>query len=168
MLSRVNLATNVSATNTAAAPAPAVSRLVSTAQVTRVALAAAQVNHDDQDVRHPMVDLLKRNTSSSEREKGAQVEQGLRWSGAQVRDNVLHVPAADPAILARAWHLDERAAGKLNDAIARLSPDKLPSFAPKIETRQIHLFAGTHVEAVAGECILPDIVTDALSRPEPA
>ena len=166
IVSRLNLAANIGAVGAAPTTAPAVSRAVSSATVTRVALASAQVNHDDQDVRHPMADLLIRNSSSAEREKGAHVEKGLRWSSAQVRDNVLHVPAADPAILAKAWHLEERVGSHLTDAISRLSPDNLPKFAPKIEKRQIHLFAGTHVEAVPGECTLPDILTDALSRPE--
>ena len=166
IVSRLNLAANIGAVGATPATTPAVSRAVSNATVTRVALASAQVNHDDQDVRHPMADLLIRNSSSAEREKGAHVEKGLRWSGAQVRDNVLHVPAADPAILAKAWHLEKGVGSHLSDAISRLSPENLPKFAPKIEKRQIHLFAGTHVEAVPGECTLPDILTDALSRPE--
>jgi hypothetical protein len=166
LISRLNLASDANANSAPAAGTPAVSRLVSTASVTKVALASAQVNHDDQDVRHPMVDLLTRNSSSADREKGARVEQGLRWSGAQVRDNALHVPLAEPDILTKAWKLDGRVSERLHDAISRLSVDRLPTFAPKIETRQIHLFAGTHVEAVPGECTLPDIVTDALSPPK--
>jgi hypothetical protein len=165
-ISRLSSATAINAASAAATATPAASRIVSTATVSRVALASAQVNHDNQDVRRPMADLLARNASSTEREKGAHVEQGLRWSGAQVRENVLHVPAADPEILAKAWHLDGQVAARLKDAISRLSADQLPKFAPKIETRQVHLFAGTHVEAVPGECTLPDILTDALSQPE--
>ena len=85
---------------------------------------------------------------------------------AEPRPDVLHVPAADPEILAKAWHLEKGVGSRLSDAISRLSPENLPKFAPEIEKRQIHLFAGTHVEAVPGECTLPDILTDALSRPE--
>ena len=138
---------------------------MSAATVTKVALASAQVNHDDADVRHPMAELLTRNSKSADREKGVRVEHGLRWSGAQVRDNVLHVPAAEPEIVAKAWRLNERAAAHLRDAVARLTPDRLPTLAPKIQTRQIHLFAGTHVEAVPGECTLPGILTDPLQVP---
>ena len=158
--SRFNLAATVGVAG--ASPASAAARIHSTSTITRAALASAQVNHDDHDVRRPMVELLIRNSDSADRKKGVRVEQGLRWSAAQVRDNVLHVPAAEPAILAKAWRLDERAAGRLSDAVSHLSPGKLPSLAPAIKTRQIHLFAGTHVEAVPGECRLPDIVTDAL------
>ncbi|MFL6529486.1 MAG: hypothetical protein ACJ8KX_03350 [Chthoniobacterales bacterium] len=166
LASRLSVANTPSLASAATTPAaPAISRLVSAATVTKVALASAQVNHDDTDVRRPMVDLLVRNTSGGDREKGVHVEQGLRWSGAQVRDNVLHVPAAEPAILGKAWHLDDRVAGRLGDAISRLSADRLVALAPKIETRQIHIFAGTHVEAVPGECTLPDILTDALKPP---
>jgi hypothetical protein len=56
----------------------------------------------------------------------------------------------------------------VRDAITRLSPDRLPGLAPKIEKRQVHLFAGTHVEAVPGECVLPDVLTDALKPLENA
>ncbi len=151
-----------------ASTTPSASRMVSTATLTRIALGSAQVNHDDQDVRRPMADLLVRNSHSAEREKGARVEDGLRWSAAQARDNILHVPVADAETATKAWHLNDQAARQFGKAISILAKDKLVQFAPKITTRQIHLFAGTHVEAVPGDCTLPDIVTDALSQPEPA
>nr|MDQ6913033.1 hypothetical protein [Verrucomicrobiota bacterium] len=149
-----------------AATATAPSRLVSTSTLTRIALGSAQVNHDDQDVRRPMAELLARNSISAEREKGARVEDGLRWSAAQARDNVLHVPVADAETATKAWHLNDQAARQFGKAISILAKDKLVAFAPKITTRQIHLFAGTHVEAVPGDCTLPDILTDALTQAE--
>jgi hypothetical protein len=150
--------------STAASP----SRLVSTSTLTRIALGSAQVNHDDQDVRRPMADLLARNSISAEHEKGARVEDGLRWSAAQARDNILHVPVADAETATKAWHLKDQAARQFGEAISILAKDKLVQFAPKITARQIHLFAGTHVEAVPGDCTLPDILTDALKQSENA
>ena len=152
------------APNPSAASSP--SRLVSTATLTRIALGSAQVNHDDQDVRRPMAELLARNSNSAEREKGVRLEDGLRWSAAQTRDNILHVPVADAETATKAWHLNDQAARQFGEAISILGKDKLVQFAPKITTRQIHLFAGTHVEAVPGDCVLPDILTDALKQSE--
>ena len=45
---------------------------------------------------------------------------------------------------------------RVTDAIKRISPDSLARLAPA-SVKVVHVFAGLHVEAVPGSCVLPDI-----------
>ena len=136
-------------------------RMSSAPSLTRSALAWAQVIHDDDQLRAPMVALLFRNFHTADQKRGASVERGLLWRAAQVRDNVLHVPAADSETLSKALKLNDGAAADLGKSFSLLSPEKLAGLTAQ-STREVHLFAGTHVEAVAGECHLEGITTDSL------
>jgi hypothetical protein len=42
-------------------------------------------------------------------------------------------------------------------AVERIDPGKIQLLIPKPIVRTVHVYAGTHVEAVPGECLLPDI-----------
>ena len=87
----------------------------------------------------------------------------LRWEQAEVRANAIHVPLAPADVVTKAWGLEAGAATALTDKLALLESDRLHLLLPETTTRNIHVFAGTHVEAVAGECTLADVISDALS-----
>jgi hypothetical protein len=45
---------------------------------------------------------------------------------------------------------------RVTNAITRISSDAL-ALLPPANVRVVHVFAGVHVEAVPGSCVLPDI-----------
>ena len=58
--------------------------------------------------------------------------------------------------LVAAWGLRGSAANGLVESLGRIAPDRLGAiFEPRVRT--VHVFAGTHVEAVPGTCVLPGI-----------
>ena len=69
----------------------------------------------------------------------------------------VHVPLADADVVHRAWSLSAKVAERLQDALGRLTPDRLGRLFPQPNVRVVHVFAGVHVEAVPGNCVLPDI-----------
>ena len=68
----------------------------------------------------------------------------------------LHVPLAAADIVTSAWGLRGTVRERVTDAIKRISPDSLARLAPA-SVSVVHVFAGLHVEAVPGSCVLPDI-----------
>src|SRR5215471_20696251 len=50
-----------------------------------------------------------------------------------------------------------RPAERLQHALTRLTPDRIGQLFPQPNVRVVHVFAGVHVEAVPGNCVLPDI-----------
>jgi hypothetical protein len=145
------------------AGAPAAGPLVSTAAANRAIMAWAQTGHDDDVVRRPLAELLVRHADPGERAAGTLVERGLRWEQAAVRANAVHVPLAPADVVRKAWNLTGESAREVSDKLSLLEPERLKLLLPATTRRDVHVFAGTHVEAVPGECVLPGVVTDALS-----
>jgi hypothetical protein len=84
---------------------------------------------------------------------GQSIADGLAWSRASVNNGEIHVPLADPDNLPASWkasttELLKGIKATIDDAKWR---ERLTS------TRSVHLFMGTHVEAVAGTCVLADV-----------
>jgi len=69
----------------------------------------------------------------------------------------VHVPIAEPRTAAKAWGLKATEASRFVKAVERIDPSKVHLLIPKPIVRTVHVYAGTHVEAVPGECLLPDI-----------
>jgi hypothetical protein len=147
-----------------AAPGPPMSTAIRRASFRRVgpatpvaaALDALQADRDDDALRVPVLELLRRQGAvGGERE--ATVDRGLSWSAAEARANAVHVPLAEPDVTAKAWGLKAREHDRFVKAVGRLAPEKLRPLLPKPVVRTVHVYAGTHVEAVPGQCLLPDI-----------
>lgn len=84
---------------------------------------------------------------------GSNLADGLAWSRALVKNGEIHVPLAEPANWPEAW---KPIGSKLVDGISGTIEN--PAWRNQwTTTRSVHLFMGTHVEAVAGECILKDV-----------
>ncbi len=114
---------------------------------------ANQAGNDDA-VRRPVREVMRALGSRSN--STAQVEHGLSWSRTEVRGNGVHVPLSAPENVVSGWKLKDALAKKFNSAIGRLSPERLGEIFA-VQTRTVSIFAGTHVEAVPGSCVLPDI-----------
>ena len=140
-------------------PAPLVVRsLAAPAVAVSSALDSAQRRRDEDSLRLPLVELLRRSSAGADRT--ARIEGGLAWSATEARANAVHVPLAEPKLVASAWGLKAAERDRLVKAVERLKPGKIDLLLPKPIVRSIHVYAGTHVEAVPGECRLPDIPED--------
>jgi catechol 2,3-dioxygenase-like lactoylglutathione lyase family enzyme len=86
-------------------------------------------------------------------ESALSLADGLAWSRAQVRNGEIHVPLAEPANWPETWR---EAGRKVTDGIAS-TIGKAAWRDRWTTTRSVQLFMGTHVEAVAGSCVLEDV-----------
>jgi hypothetical protein len=82
--------------------------------------------------------------------------KALAWSQTKVKDNHVHVPLADPVNALSALKLPRELAERFNKQVVNriYDPAVLSTFTFK---RDVFLFIGTHLEAVPGKCILPDV-----------
>jgi len=87
----------------------------------------------------------------------------LRWSESIVREDSVLVPLAEAETAASAFGLKGKERASFLGTLARISPDAVAKLVP-VAVQHVHLFMGTHIEAVAGECILEDLPP----LPEPA
>lgn len=111
---------------------------------------------DSDGVRRPMVAMLRSLGSREDNEKGVLVERGLSWDRAEVRGHGIHVPVAAAENAVSAWNLKGKEAESLVNSMKRIDPARLDViFKPRV--RKISVFAGTHIEAVAGNCVLPSV-----------
>ena len=108
----------------------------------------------DDAVRRPMLDVLR--SVGARGNNPAALEHGLSWSQAQVRGNGIHVPISEVDNVVSAWKLKGQAASRFKGSVASISPDRLGAIFTRL-TQTVSVYAGTHVEAVPGSCVLPDI-----------
>jgi hypothetical protein len=89
----------------------------------------------------------------------AVLERGLSWDRTEVRGNGIHVPLTAASDVISAWKLKGDPAKRLEAALERTRPAALEGVLKPL-VRTISVYAGTHVEAVPGTCVLPDIPDD--------
>jgi len=121
------------------------------------ALYATDQVGDDDGLRRPMRDMLR--SLGARGNSPTLLEHGLAWSRTELRGNGLHVPLASADNLASAWKLNSKQAAQLKGSLARIGPDQLAKIF-QVQTRTVSIFAGTHIEAVPGDCILPGVPND--------
>ena len=80
-------------------------------------------------------------------------QNALLWSRAQVRGKGIYVPLAGGKVTSEALGM-QRADKPYLEALERIEKFRL---RPVVRKRDVHLFMGTHIEAVAGECTLADV-----------
>ena len=111
---------------------------------------------DNDNVRRPMINLIRSLSARSDRSRGIRLEQGLAWDRTSVRGNGVHVPLSGFADLVAAWKLSGPTADNLKTNLNKTNP-KVVGGTMKPQKQTVSIFAGTHVEAVPGNCVLPDI-----------
>jgi hypothetical protein len=108
------------------------------------------------DLAQPMLRLLApKARTGANRAPAASLSSALEWSKLQVRDQTVYVPLTDHQNLVSS--LGDRPpvvdlGKKIGDTIR--NPGWLGKFVRK---RDVHLFMGTHIEPVAGTCVLADV-----------
>ena len=136
-------------------PRVSVRGLAGPATQVAAALHAVEAVRDEDALRRPVLELLRRRGAAGEDD--APVDRGLAWSAAEARGSAVHVPLAEPSTAAKAWGLKARELDRFVKVVGRLDPEKVHLLLPKPIVRTVHVYAGTHVEAIPGECRLPDI-----------
>lgn len=149
-----NLGARLGALRGAATAAPLVADLAPRVRATLTATVRAG---NEDALRTPMLSLLQRAVSPDEARRSVRLDHGLAWDKADTLANAVHVPLADADTARKAWGLRGRVAERLADALERVRPDVLGRLFRQPRVRVVHVFAGIHVEAVAGTCVLPDI-----------
>jgi hypothetical protein len=102
----------------------------------------------------PFVHLLGLSTTRGGRAPSASatsLADGLAWSRAAVHNGEIHVPLAERANWPRQW-ASGPAAGL--DHVISQTVGNVAWLGQWTRTKTVHLFMGTHVEAVAGTCLL--------------
>jgi hypothetical protein len=80
----------------------------------------------------------------------------LLWSQSAVREDSVLVPLAAPETAASAFGLKGESRASFFETLGRITHDFVAKLVP-FTTQEVHLFIGTHIEPVAGECILKDV-----------
>ncbi|HST16355.1 MAG TPA: hypothetical protein VLK36_01710 [Gaiellaceae bacterium] len=107
-------------------------------------------------VEHPAHADLQRSLSSMlSATPVAEAHRALTWSQAELRENSLLVPLAPGATAAKALGLRGDSRSKLISAVGRGVSDAISAIRPHVQS--VHLYMGTHIEAVAGGCVLTDL-----------
>lgn len=105
-------------------------------------------------LQKPLASMVQRATPGTG--PGAKPTNALAWSQSYVRDDSLHVPLADAKAAASALKLAGKTKTAFDKAISLTLPAAVAAI-PKTRVQVVHLFMGTHIEAVAGDCILVDL-----------
>ena len=77
----------------------------------------------------------------------------LLWSQSIVREDSVLVPLAEPDTAASAFGLKGQSRAGFLKTLDKIRPEVVGKLFP-VNVQHVHLFMGTHIEAVAGECIL--------------
>jgi hypothetical protein len=118
----------------------------------RVAMNEAADAREDGALHFPMSLILDKYASEKEN-----LTAGLDWSGSWVKDESLHVPLAPATVVGDAWALPRAARKRFRDAVGGLEKGVFTPYVPPMPKRMVSIFIGTHVEPVAGECVLADV-----------
>ena len=110
----------------------------------------------ESDLRSTMFSSVQKASQASGAAPAVRLDQGLSWDRTTSVGNAVHVPLAAAETVTSAWALRGKVSERVTDAIKRISPDSLARLAPA-SVSVVHVFAGLHVEAVPGSCVLPDI-----------
>ncbi len=121
------------------------------------ALSASASSGAASGIRGAMLSSVQKATQASGAARSVRLDQGLTWDRTSTLGNAVHVPLATADIVSKAWGLKGSVTERLQDALTRLRPDAIAQLFPRPVVKVVHVFAGLHVEAVPGTCVLPEI-----------
>ncbi len=105
-------------------------------------------------LQKPMATLLNRDRSSVA--KGADVKSSLKWSDSHVREDSLFVPFAEQKTAGDALNLKGQPKASFEKNMHGISAETIAALK-RPAPQHVHLFIGTHIEPVAGGCVLVDV-----------
>jgi hypothetical protein len=116
-------------------------------------MAHTQLQRDNDMIREPVARLISHG--SKRPDSAAKLLNALSWSKAHVSDNHVQVPFAEAANALTALKLPPATRARFEKGINRITDPKVLS-TYTVE-RDVHVFMGTHIEPVAGTCVLKDL-----------
>ena len=87
--------------------------------------------------------------------------KAFQWSSTYTKDNSIFVPATTADLALKKLELKSSEKEAFAKKLKRIA---VPELKIVVSKKDIHLFAGTQIEAVAGNCVLPDVP---VTRPVP-
>ena len=112
-----------------------------------------QLQRDNDMIRQPVARLIQGR--SQKPESAARLLNALSWSKARVSDNHVQVPFAEASNALTALKLPPAARERFEKGIKRITdPNVLSTYTVE---RDVHVFMGTHIEPVAGTCVLENL-----------
>jgi len=109
-------------------------------------------NRELQTLNAPVVQALRSRVKSDK--DATELTKAFQWGSAYPKDNSIFVPATTPDLALPKLDLDRKMATDFRKKLDKVMVGKLKIV---VHRKDIHLFAGTHVEAAPGQCILPDL-----------
>jgi len=109
-------------------------------------------NRDIETLQAPVLQAIRNATKDPK--EAENLEKALAWSNTYVQDKSIFVPVTDPSLALERLNLPKDLAADLDKKVKKIKPGALKKITTK---RDVHLFAGTHVEAVPGKCKLPGL-----------
>ena len=105
-------------------------------------------------MQRPLAQMLSHDRTPET--KGGAATAVLQWSESHVREDSLLVPLALGQSLSGALNLKGAAKSQFEKTLEAIEPDTIAKLK-RPPAQSVHLFIGTHIEAVAGGCILLDL-----------
>ena len=109
-------------------------------------------NRDLETLRAPVQQVIRGKVESDD--EATEIAKAFQWSSAYAKDTSVFVPATAPELAVPKLGLTEEQAtdfrGKLDSVAGGV-------VNVEVSTKDVHLFAGTHVEAAPGRCRLPGL-----------
>lgn len=118
-------------------------------------LAAMQAEGARAALHEPIVRLL--GTRTARGGGGFAPVHTLDWSQAMADGGAVKVPFAEADAVAKGFGLGASAISAVAGILDTLKPGRFETLLPQPRRKEIRLFMGTHVEAVAGNCVLADL-----------
>lgn len=109
-------------------------------------------NRDVETLQAPVMQALREKVGRDE--QATEIGKAFQWSSAYAQDKSIFVPAANTDLAVSKLDMKENEAQVFRDKLSLVAPGKLKLVVSK---RDVHLFAGTHVEVAPGLCRLPDL-----------
>jgi hypothetical protein len=141
---------------------PARERTAGATPKTHELLAGAEARLDMASLQRPLARMLSPGPMAtsirapSEGTPSASAQGALLWSQSSVREDSVFVPLAEAETAANALGLEGRPRTSFLKSLAGIRPEAVAKLVPET-VQHVHLFMGTHIEAIAGECILQDV-----------
>jgi len=121
-------------------------------QYSKKLLRHMHAKRDINTLQAPVAQALRSKVRSNR--QAEELGKALQWSSTYTKDNSIFVPATTPDLAVAKLGLKPRE----KDAFAKkLKRVAVPELKIEVSKKDLHLFAGTHIEAVPGECVLPDV-----------
>ena len=109
-------------------------------------------SRDLETLQQPVMQALRSKVKKPE--EAVEIGKAFQWGSTYTSDKSIYVPATTPELALPKLGLDGKTGATFRGKLERIA---LPKLRRVVSRKHVHLFAGTHIEAVPGLCRLPDL-----------